>query len=322
MSLRRKMILPKKNMLLGLSILLLFLSSFFQLFTPVFGQVNLVEEEDLFRIYSGENYNIIIPKNKGPEISFEKTNFGELKLKFSYLSEYFSPSTYLSSMEHLTGKAYNLNYLLWEAFGVSEPTRAYVNMSRGALDHNASLTFSIVSLDTNKSINGYKITPLESTFLELTLTNWTFSAGTNGLAFRIVTFLEEPNYYERLGPFVDIENDQYVVQILGAQYIFELRFNQFLTILTDKQKEESYFSMFFVNYNIATKEHAPADFWVSIPSRGDIRKIILTFVCTIIPQQTASTNGFTMIAIIVSLATMLYSKKWLNQRRKRGVRNE
>jgi len=308
----------EKKALLGFLVLLFILSPSFQTLTPVFAQVNLVEEEDFYKIYSGKYYNIIISKTKGPEISFQKENFGNLKLRFTYLSEYYSPSTYLSSLDYLTGKAYSLNYINWKTYGVSEPERAYVNMTRNYLDRNASLTFSVNALDSNRTINGYEIQPLETTYLELVLANWTFSSGTNGLAFRVLTFLDEPDYYERLGPFVDIEKDQYVVLILGANYAFEFRFNQFITIFTKDQTEEAYFSMFFVNYNIAIKEHAPADFWISIPFRTDIVKMLLTFLCKIYPIQTETTNGFTISAIIISFSLLIFTVKRIRKQKKQG----
>ena len=47
-----------------------------------------MEEEDQFIIYAGNEYNVVVPKDTGPEMTFDAENFGKITLKIDYISEY------------------------------------------------------------------------------------------------------------------------------------------------------------------------------------------------------------------------------------------
>jgi hypothetical protein len=285
----------------------------------VSAQANLVEEENQYIIYAGNEYTAIIPKNKGPEMSFSAQNFGDVILKINYISEYTSPTQYLNSLNHLSGKGYSLDKLIWDSIGFSDMNKTSVNLSRTFLDKNTTLDFSFNIFNQNHTINDLYVEAISNPYLELNVHNWSYTPGSRGLALNLQAFIEDNNDYLRLGPFVDIINDDYAAQVSLDNYKFEVRLNSEITMIKLSGEEVVYTTMFFANYAVAQPVNEPADFWISIPQITDVNQIIFSFVCSIGMEQTSPvTNGSYGLFIfgLTSIAVLIrfFSKK-------RSVRN-
>ncbi|NHK31038.1 MAG: hypothetical protein FK730_06775 [Asgard group archaeon] len=276
--------------------------------------VNLVEETLYYKIYSGNYFNLIIPKFTGPEMNFEINDWGIVKLKFNYLSEYDSPTIYLNSLNYLSGKGYHFDNLEWDMYGLSESERAYVNLTRDKLDKKTIIEYSAVIFNSNVTIEDFSITALQTTYIEMRIHNWTFSEEANGFALNVLSYMEEEKNYLRLGPYNLIEEEQFAARVWYNQYSFEFRFPKLLTIITDTDEEEQVFVNSFETYNPAKEDNEPVDCWISIPNRADIKEIILRFVCnfeTIVTQTSSFLSyGFTLASLfLIAIPITLIRKR-------------
>jgi len=307
-----------RNIIGFLFIFLLFVVSPYNIITNTSAQANLVEEENRYIIYGGNEYTTIIPKSKGPEMIFSTENFGDVTFKINYVSEFTSPTQYLNSLNHLSGKGYSLAKLEWESIGFSDINKTSVNFTRLFLDKNTSLDFSFNVFHTNKTIRDLYIDAISNPFLELCINNWSYTPESRGLAINLLAYIENNDNYLRKGPFVDIINDEYGAKILLENYEFEVRLKSEVTLVKLSGEEIVYTTMFFANYNVAQLVNEPADFWISIPQVADVNQIIFSFICSIGKEETslgsAGTFGTFVIAltgiIVVIRVSIKKRRKW------------
>ena len=158
----------KANGNLILSFLIVLLSISFLALEPYYinAQANLVEESDRFLIYSGNYFNIALPKDEGPGATFDINNFGEINMDFNYVSEYESTSVFMNSLSNLNGRGYSLDSIDWTKIGSAETTKTYVNYTRTHLNCNASISASFNVFNQPRNISGFEITPFSEVFIE------------------------------------------------------------------------------------------------------------------------------------------------------------
>ncbi len=290
---------------------ILFFSQTFSYVEKVLGQTNLIEEDEKFTIFAGNLYDLVIPKKQGPSAFFNFDSFGQIKLKFNYISEYESSNVFMNSINNLYGKGYSLEHIDWDILGTSDAYKSSVNFSKANLDRNASLHLSFTVFNQNSTVNFYDIESLSQSFIELNLTNWDFSPGSRGIALNIQTQLMDSKDYVRLGPYMDFENGYYLVKIISGEYIFKIKFTPQIIIKTQSGVEEFYESMFFANYNIGALESKPADFWISVPYRTGISQIIFSFLCFY--EITTNQGGFDWfnlsLIILSTICTIIIFRK-------------
>ncbi|NHJ31976.1 MAG: hypothetical protein FK732_03850, partial [Asgard group archaeon] len=220
-----------------------------QLPRNVVSQANLVEEEDQYIIYAGNEYNVNIPKDSGPKMLFGTDNFGDVTLKINYLSEYISPTQYLNSLNHLSGKSYSLDKLAWDSIGSSDMNKTCVNLTRTHLDKNTTIDFTLNVFHQNRTIRDFEVKAISNPYLEMLVHNWSFTPGVTGLALNVQAYMEEDENYLRYGPGVDIKTHEYAAKILYFDYEFEVRLKSEIIMKKSTGEEISYTSMFFANYN-------------------------------------------------------------------------
>jgi len=289
---------------------LIVFSSFKQSTRNVSSQANLVEEEDRFIIYAGNEYNVVVPKDIGPEMIFDAENFGEITLKINYISEYTSPTQYLNSLNHLSGKGYSLDKLTWNSIGSSDINKTCVNLTRTHLDKNTTLDFSLSVFNQNQTIRDTDVKALYNAYLEFQVHNWSYTPETRGLALNLQTYMEQNEDYLRLGPFVDIATKEYAARILLNSFKFEVRLKSEIVMIKTTGEEIRYTVFFFAQYNVAEKVSEPADFWISVPYVADVNQIIFSFICSIGIEQTnlGSLSSFGLFAFgITSIVIIIRS---------------
>ncbi len=297
-------------------IFLLFIVCPQNIFPKTTAQANLVEEENRYIVYAGNEYTTVIPKNKGPQMIFSTEDFGDVTLKINYISEYTSPTQYLNSLNHLSGKGYSLEKLEWETIGSSDINKTCVNLTRSYLDRNTSLDFSFNVFHTNQTIRNLYVDSISNPYLELIVYNWSYTPNTRGLAINLQAYIEGNEDYLRQGPFVDILNDEYAARILLDTYVFEVRLKSEITLIKLTGEELTYTTMFFANYNIAQLVNDPADFWISIPQITDVNQVIFSFICSIGKEQTnLSKIGSYMIFVFGLTAIIILFRISVRKRR-------
>lgn len=296
---------------------LIVFSPFKQSLRNVSSLANLVEEEDRYIIYAGNEYKVVVPKEKGPEMIFEAENFGEITLKIDYISEYTSPTQYLNSLNHLSGKGYSLDKLLWNSIGSSDINKTSVNLTRTHLDKNTTLNFSLNVFNQNQTIRDIDVKAVSNTYLELQVHNWSHTPESRGLALNLLAYMENNENFQRLGPFVDIATEQYAARILLNNYEFEIRLNSEITMIKSTGEEIKYTVFFFAQYNVAEKVSEPADFWISVPYVSDINQIIFSFICSIGIGQTnqSSISSFGLFVFGISSIVVII-RFFVRKRRK------
>ncbi|MHA1461687.1 MAG: hypothetical protein ACTSQ0_01225 [Candidatus Heimdallarchaeota archaeon] len=294
------------------------LSQTYSIVDKVLGQTNLIEEDDKFTIFAGNLYELAIPKNQGPSAFFDFGSFGQIELKFNYISEYESSSVFMNSLNNLYGKGYSLEHIDWDMLGTSDAYKSSVNFSKANLDRNASLDLSLSIFNQNSTVNSYNIESLSQSFIEFNLTNWDFSAGSRGIAINIQTLLTDSDDYARLGPYMDFNSGYYFVKIIRGDCAFNIKFKPQVIIKTQSGVEEFYESMFFANYNIAAQETKPADFWISVPFRYDISQIIFSFLCFC--EITTENGGFEWFSLSVIVLSAICTISIIKKRRKENLR--
>jgi len=296
---------------------LIVLNPFKQSTRDISSQANLVEEEDRFIIYAGNEYKIVVPKETGPEMIFEAENFGEVTLKIKYISEYTSPTQYLNSLNHLSGKGYSLDKLTWNSIGASDINKTYVNLTRTHLEKNTTIDFSLNVFHQNRTIRDVDIKAISNTYLEMKVHNWSYTPETRGLALNLQAYMEKNENYLRLGPFVDIKTDEYAAKILLDNYEFEVRLKSEIVMIKTSGEEITYTVFFFAQYNAAEKVSEPADFWISVPYVTDVNQIIFSFICSIGMGQTnlGSISSFGLFVFGIS-AVVVIIRFFVRKRRK------
>lgn len=296
---------------------LIVFSPFKQSLRNVSSLANLVEEEDRYIIYAGNEYKVVVPKEKGPEMIFEAENFGEITLKIDYISEYTSPTQYLNSLNHLSGKGYSLDKLSWNSIGSSDINKTSVNLTRTHLDKNTTLNFSLNVFNQNQTIRDIDVKAVSNTYLELQVHNWSHTPESRGLALNLLAYMENNEDFQRLGPFVDIATEQYAARILLNNYEFEIRLNSEITMIKSTGEEIKYTVFFFAQYNVAEKVSEPADFWISVPYVSDINQIIFSFICSIGIGQTnqSSISSFGLFVFGISSIVVII-RFFVRKRRK------
>lgn len=284
----------------------LVLSAIFIIPLQIKAQANLVEESDRFVIYSSNYFELNIPKDEGPTAFFDINGFGKIGFDFNYLSEYESSSLFMNSVSSLYGKGYSLNDMEWTSVGTAETKKTYVNFTRTYLDSNTSIQVSYNIFNQPTNISDYEIPALEQAFVEFRIKDWDFSSGAKGIALNLLTFQEDSDDYTRFGPYLDIPTLSYVVQITSNSGCeFFIKFQPVIEIITDSGPDEQE-SMFFANYNVAARDSEPADIWISVPKRSDIKEIVLNFLCyyTIAPTTNTTIDSvvsFTLAFITITL---------------------
>ena len=296
---------------------LIVFSPFKQSLRNVSSLANLVEEEDRYIIYAGNEYKVVVPKEKGPEMIFEAENFGEITLKIDYISEYTSPTQYLNSLNHLSGKGYSLDKLSWNSIGSSDINKTSVNLTRTHLDKNTTLNFSLNVFNQDQTIRDIDVKAVSNTYLELQVHNWSHTPESRGLALNLLAYMENNEDFQRLGPFVDIATEQYAARILLNNYEFEIRLNSEITMIKSTGEEIKYTVFFFAQYNVAEKVSEPADFWISVPYVSDINQIIFSFICSIGIGQTnqSSISSFGLFVFGISSIVVII-RFFVRKRRK------
>lgn len=282
----------------------------------VSSQANLVEEEDQFIIYAGNEYNVIVPKEKGPEMIFNAENFGEITLRINYISEYTSPTQYLNSLNHLSGKGYSLDKLNWDSIGSSDINKTCVNLTRTHLDKNTTLDFSLSVFNQNRTIRDFDVLALSNTYLEFQVHNWSYTPETRGLALNLQSYMEQNDDYLRLGPFVDIATEEYAARILLDSYYFELRLKSEIVMIKSTGEEIRYTVFFFAQYNVAEKVSEPADFWISVPYVSDVNQIIFSFICSIGIGQTNQSSIASFGLFVFGISSIVVIIRSFNRRRR------
>ncbi|HUU77221.1 MAG TPA: hypothetical protein VMX55_02670 [candidate division Zixibacteria bacterium] len=297
---------------------ILFYSQLFSISTDVYSQTNLIEEEDHFKVFSGNFYDITIPKGRAPEAYIALSRISEIFLKFNYLSEYQSPGLYMNSLGNLFGKGYNFDYLDWDMVGISNTEKTCVNFTKSNLDRNSSLDLSLTIFNQNTTINNYDVTALKEIFIQVNLTNWMFSDLSRGLALNIFSSLSESEEFTRQGPYTDFPTSTNYVQIYTEKYDFIIKFKTEILIKNILGFYENYEIGIFANYNAVIEEPDPADFWISIPKRTDISQIILSFLCYNDFEETGNGNSASFLILFFSLSSFaLVTKVILNKRKVR-----
>ncbi|NHJ46231.1 MAG: hypothetical protein FK733_00450 [Asgard group archaeon] len=291
--------------------------------TQVHCQASLVEDEDQFRIYAGTNFDIVVPKNTGPEIKFDVNDWGIVKLKLNYISEYESPTSYLSSLSQLTGKGYAFDNINWYRYGLSEASRTYVNGSRTQLDRNASIDFSVVIFNDNTTIEEFSITALQTTYLEMRISNWSYTEDVEGLALNIQSFMEgDTAEYKRLGPYVDSENTELsAFKIWHETTNFIFHFQKLIKIIMEDNSEELVLSNSFQTYNPSVTDNKPVDFWISIPYIENVKQIIFRFVCNFGVQEHTTTSLSLSFYWVITFFVLLNIPFIFLIKKRRRVRN-
>lgn len=299
---------------------ILFFSQLFSLSSFSYGQANIIEEEDHYKIYVGNYYDITVPKFTAPKAYLTLGRLGEIFLKFNYISEYLSPGVFMNSLNNLYGKGYDFNHLNWEMVGFSDIDKTCINYTKINLDRNASINLSMMIFNQNTTINNYEVCALSEIFVQINITNWFFSDLARGLALNIITGLEQSTNYFRRGPYTNFETSTNYVQILTNKYNFHIEFKTQILIITDSQQIETYETVVFANYNIGVNESEPADFWISVPKRLDISQMILSFKCYYDFEGETGTNDISFFIILVALSgfalitNVIYRKKERRER--------
>ncbi len=294
---------------------LIVFSPFKQSIRNVSSQANLVEEEDQFIIYAGNEYNVIVPKERGPKMIFNAENFGEITLKINYISEYTSPTQYLNSLNHLSGKGYSLDKLNWDSIGSSDMNKTCVNLTRTHLDKNTTLDFSLSVFSQNRTIRDIDVLALSNTYLEFQVHNWSYTPETRGLALNLQSYMEQNEDYLRQGPFVDIATKEYGARILLDSYYFELRLKSEIVMIKSTGEEIKYTVFFFAQYNVAEEVSEPADFWISVPYVSDVNQIIFSFICSIGISQTNQSSIASFGLFVFGISSIVVIIRSFNRRR-------
>ena len=248
---------------------------------------------------------------------FEAENFGEITLKIDYISEYTSPTQYLNSLNHLSGKGYSLDKLSWNSIGSSDINKTSVNLTRTHLDKNTTLNFSLNVFNQDQTIRDIDVKAVSNTYLELQVHNWSHTPESRGLALNLLAYMENNEDFQRLGPFVDIATEQYAARILLNNYEFEIRLNSEITMIKSTGEEIKYTVFFFAQYHVAEKVSEPADFWISVPYVSDINQIIFSFICSIGIGQTnqSSISSFGLFVFGISSIVVII-RFFVRKRRK------
>ncbi len=305
----------KRIALTNIIIILVLISLCASDITNVSSQTNLIEEDDHYKIFAGNYYNLIIPKNAGPMVLFDIPNLGQIKVMLSYISEYFSPTPYLSSLDYLDGKGYSLGNLNWDLIGLSDAEKTYVNFTKTNLDRNTSIDLSYIVFNDNLTYNGYDIQGLKNTYFEMKLNDWIFSEDTKGIAFNIKSSFESTFEYNRYGPFHVSNKDQYIAKLLRESSEFELLINSVITLVTTEGYEVHTETTFFANYNIAAQGAKPLDMWISVPYRANIKQIKFNFLCGYKIESTESISIasfviFSSTLVVLTFATRVIFRRW------------
>lgn len=295
---------------------LIVFSPFKQSIRNVSSQANLVEEEDQFIIYAGNEYNVVVPKEKGPEMIFDSKNFGKITLKINYISEYTSPTQYLNSLNHLSGKGYSLDKLTWDSIGSSDMNKTCVNLTRTHLDKNTTLDFSLSVFNQNRTIRDIDVQALSNAFLEFQVHNWSYTPESRGLALNLQAYMEQNEDYLRLGPFVDIVMDEYAARILLDNYYFEVRLKTEIVMIKSTGEEIKYTVFFFAQYNLAEEVSEPADFWISVPYVSDVNQIIFSFICSIGIGQTNQSSLASYGLFVFGISSIVVIIRFFGRRRR------
>ena len=294
---------------------LLFISQLFSLSTLVYGQANIIEEDDHYKIYVGDFYDITVPKFSAPKAFLTLGRLGEILIKFNYISEYLSPGIFMNSLNNLYGKGYDFTHLNWEMIGSSDIDKTCVNYTKTNLDRNTTINLSMMVFNQNTTINNYYVTALSEIFIQVNITNWHFSDLARGIALNIITSLEESENYARKGPYIDFDTSTNYVQILTNKYNFHIEFKTQILIVTDSQEVETYETGVFANYNIGVEESEPADFWISAQKRSDIKQMILSFKCYYDFEGETGTNDFSTLIILISISSFALVTKVIHKRK-------
>ncbi|NHJ04706.1 MAG: hypothetical protein EAX90_07780 [Candidatus Heimdallarchaeota archaeon] len=296
-------------------VIILFYSQLFSISYDIFGQANLIEEEDHFKVYSGNFYDITIPKGGAPEAYITLGRLGEILLKFSYLSEYQSSGLFINSISNLFGKGYNFDYLDWAMIGISDTDKTCVNFTKNNLDRNSSFDLSMTIFNQNTTINNYEVAALKEIFVQVNLTNWMFSDLARGIGLNVFSSLSESEDYTRQGPYTYFPTSTNYVRIFTDKYDFIIKFKTEILIKTITGEFENYEIGIFANYNAVIEETNPADFWISIPERSDISQIILSFICYYDFEDTENGNSVSFVVLFISLSSFaLVTKVIFNKR--------
>lgn len=297
---------------------LIVFSSLKQSARNVSSQANLVEEEDQFIIYAGNEFNVVVPKNTGPEMIFNAENFGEITLKIDYISEYTSPTQYLNSLNHLSGKGYSLDKLAWNSIGSSNINKTCVNLTRTHLDKNTTLDFSLSVFNQNRTIRDTDVKAISNAYLEFQVHNWSYSPESRGLALNLQAYMEDNEDFLRLGPFVDIATYEYAARILLDNYKFEVRLKSEIIMIKTTGEEIRHTVFFFAQYNIAEKISEPADFWISVPYITDVNQIIFSFICSIGIDQTSQSSMASFGLFVFGISSIVVIIRVFSRRRRKS----
>lgn len=307
----------KKRILFNIaifSIIFLCLSlTFYSPFTTI-SQANLVEEQNYYKIFSGNFFELTILKSERPNVKFDINNIGSVNFDFNYISEYDSSSVFMNSLNNLHGKGYSFSYIDWDTLGYSDNNNTLVNFSRNNLDTNSTIQATYTIFNKETEIYDYTVNPFDQLFVELNVTNWQYTYGIRGIAINIITSFSSSQDYYRLGPYIDFNAESNYVKIITNENEFQVEFKPKIYIKTIDGKLEKYEAMIFANYNILAEEAEPADFWISVPYRSDIKQLIFTFVCSFKINNTENTAADSFSIIIFSFSLMLlvyrrFSKK-------------
>ncbi|MFW9924175.1 MAG: hypothetical protein ACFFDW_12900 [Candidatus Thorarchaeota archaeon] len=296
--------------ILVLPILFLCISlTFFSPLTTI-SQANLVEEQNHYKIFSGNFFELTILKTERPNVKFDVDHFGSANFDFNYISEYYSSSVFMNSLSNLDGKGYSFSYLDWNTLGFSDNNFTTVNFNRNNLDRNSSIDVTYTIFNKETEIYDYTIKPLEQLFISLNISNWQYTYGTRGIALNIIaSFTSSENYY-RLGPYIDFITDSDYVKIISNENEFQVEFKPQINVKTKAGIWEKYEAMVFANYNIKSEEAKPADFWISVPYRYDISQLIFTFVCSFEINHTENTslNAISIVIFSFSIMVIVYRR--------------
>lgn len=281
-----------------------------QILSPIFisgTQSNLVENPDGYTIFHGNfGYNLIIPKDEGSIVSFEKNDQKIIKMSLKYLSEYESSGFFMNSEENLDGKSYQLEFVDWSTEGLASPARISVNSSSYGLSENATINFSTNIYNLPTEIRGTVIDDLSPSYLEFIIENWKQTSDVSGLAINLLLEVSKISSYKRVGPYFDFEEEEYVLSFtFGSEEEFQLRFVPFVKVLTTDDTLVNVDSMVFADYNIAVEKTQPADFWISIPYIVDAKKIIIGFEANFPSSDTTQSSNISTPFLLISTFTMI-----------------
>jgi hypothetical protein len=268
----------------------------------IVAQTSLIEEDDYFLMYASNQYDIEISKSNELQNHFNIQGLGTIETSFIKISEYSSDGIFLTSLNDLNGKSYDLSKIDWSFQGIKDVNRICVNATRNKLANSANLINSVTIFNANTTINEYEIAGIIQTLQEFQINNWTFSEDNSGICINLQASLLNEDYL-RFGPYFNSKEKNYQAEILTEnENIFYITFQPEIEIITMDGEKITTEVHPFANYNVAEYTNKKLDFWLSIPITESYSSIIIRLVYSFNIQSNETGLGFVLMNIVCSIA--------------------